>query len=163
MRFTRSGPVHLRPEELAAAAGLRLRHLSPTIGTAISDIDVRSARASQVAAIRAVWLARRVVFFPEQRLNATELVTFGRLLGEPTEAHPVVPGLRDHPNVFETDYEVSDKLAEMYGDPSAEREKGLDWHSDVTFVRRPPQATMLNAVAVPEVGGDTLWSDQVAA
>lgn len=37
------------------------------------------------------------------------------------------------------------------------------WHSDATFLARPPAATMLRAVDLPELGGDTLWADMERA
>jgi taurine dioxygenase len=37
------------------------------------------------------------------------------------------------------------------------------WHTDVTFVDRPPMFSILRAMVLPEVGGDTLWANTVAA
>ena len=37
------------------------------------------------------------------------------------------------------------------------------WHTDVTFVSRPPRASILNAVIIPRVGGDTMWANTEAA
>ena len=37
------------------------------------------------------------------------------------------------------------------------------WHTDVTFVDRPPAFTLLHAVVIPPVGGDTLWASTVSA
>ena len=39
----------------------------------------------------------------------------------------------------------------------------MSWHTDVTFVERPPLGSILNAVVIPPAGGDTLFSDQQAA
>jgi taurine dioxygenase len=36
------------------------------------------------------------------------------------------------------------------------------WHTDVTFVERPPQFSILRAVILPPLGGDTLWANTVA-
>jgi taurine dioxygenase len=36
------------------------------------------------------------------------------------------------------------------------------WHTDVTFVDRPPMFSILRALVLPEVGGDTLWANTVA-
>src|SRR5262249_56213823 len=37
------------------------------------------------------------------------------------------------------------------------------WHTDVTFVDRPPLGSILRAVVLPPVGGDTLWANTAAA
>ena len=42
--------------------------------------------------------------------------------------------------------------------PESER-----WHTDMTFQPDPPLFSLLRAHHVPEVGGDTLWSDMRAA
>ena len=37
------------------------------------------------------------------------------------------------------------------------------WHSDVTFEEKPPDATILYAIEVPSVGGNTLFANQYLA
>ena len=37
------------------------------------------------------------------------------------------------------------------------------WHTDVTFVQRPPTFSILRAIVIPDVGGDTLWANTAAA
>jgi taurine dioxygenase len=136
--------------------------LSARIGAEIRGVDLRSLSDAEVAAIRAAWLEHKVVFFPGQHLEPAEHLAFAARLGEPTEGHPVIPGIAEHPEVFEIDYTQTSELAALYGD-IAERTAGLSWHTDVTFVRRPPAGSILRAVVVPEAGGDTLFSNQQAA
>jgi taurine dioxygenase len=140
---------------------LDVRPLSGTIGAEIRGIDVRDLDDRTVAAVRAVWLERKVVFFPGQHLDPDEHLAFASRFGEPTEGHPVIPGLDGNPRVFEIDYTQAGQLAQYYGEVVEDR--GLAWHTDVTFVPRPPLGSILNAVIVPPAGGDTLFSDQEAA
>lgn len=149
----------------AAPAGpeLDVRLLSATIGAEIRGVDLtRPLPDETVAAIRRLWLERRVVFFPGQHLTPEQHLAVALRFGEVTAAHPVIPGLPDHPQVFEIDYQ---RGAPQYGQKGewSSTGRGLDWHTDVTFVPRPPAGSLLNAVVVPEAGGDTSWSDQVAA
>jgi alpha-ketoglutarate-dependent taurine dioxygenase len=141
---------------------LDVAHLSGTIGAEIRGVDLRHLDDDTVAAIRDVWLERRVVFFRGQHLTPDEHLAFARRFGEPTEGHPVIPGIADHPEVFEIDYTANRDLYATYGDVST-YERGVSWHTDVTFVKRPPLGSILSAVVVPPNGGDTLFSDQVAA
>ena len=136
--------------------------LSAHIGAELRGLDLRSLSDDEVAAIRAAWLEYKVVFFPGQHLEPAEHLAFASRLGEPTEGHPVIPGIAEHPEVFEIDYTQASELAALYGDV-AERSTGLSWHTDVTFVKRPPAGSILRAVVVPDAGGYTLFSNQQAA
>ena len=145
------------------AASLDVTLLSGTIGAEIRGVDLsQPLDAATVAAVRRVWLDRKVVFFPSQHLDADQHLAFAAQFGEPTEGHPVVPGIDGHPEVFEIDYTRSRELYAAYGDVS-DLDRGVSWHTDVTFVERPPLGSILRAVEVPPSGGDTLFSDQEAA
>ncbi len=136
--------------------------LSGTIGAVMGGLELSQPLSPDViAAIRKVWLDRKVVFFPDQHLNPDQHLAFATQFGEPTEGHPVVPGLTERPEVFEIDYSAARQLYATYGEVA--RRRGLAWHTDVTFVQRPPLGSILRAVVVPDSGGDTLFSDQQAA
>ncbi len=144
-------------------ADLDIRFLSGAIGAEIRGVDVRHLDDTTVAAIRQVWLSRKVVFFPDQHLDPDEHRRFAARFGELTPAHPVVPGIDGYPEVFEIDYTKSRELYAAYGDLTRRRSQAVGWHTDVTFVERPPTGSILNAIVIPPSGGDTLWSNQVAA
>ena len=74
-----------------------------------------------------------------------EQVELARALGEPTPAHPVVPGHPDHPEILVVDGALGGRNAR--------------WHTDVTFMPTPPAASVLVSDAVPAYGGDTMWAD----
>jgi taurine dioxygenase len=86
-----------------------------------------------------------VVAIRGQFLTHAEQVALARALGEPTPAHPVVPGHPDHPEILELD--------------AAKGGKNAAWHTDVTFSATPPAASILVADEVPPFGGDTLFAD----
>jgi hypothetical protein len=130
-----------------ATSELTVTDLSANIGAEIRGVDIsRPLSPDTVAEIRRIWPDRKVVFFPERSLD---------------RGHPVIPGLKTHPEVFEIGYTAARELCATYGDVS--RDKGLNWHTDVTFVARPPLGSILCAVVVPAAGGDTLFSNQQAA
>jgi alpha-ketoglutarate-dependent taurine dioxygenase len=106
--------------------------------------------ADVVAEIRLALLSHKVLFFRGQdHLDEERQVAFARLLGELTTAHPTVPALSDNAHILDLDYRNGQKVDR--------------WHTDVTFVDRPPLASVLRAVTVPPAGGDTLWANTVSA
>jgi taurine dioxygenase len=141
---------------------LDVEWLSGSIGAVIRGLDLRNLDEETVAAVRQVWLERKVVFFPGQHLDPDSHLAFASYFGTPTEGHPVIPGIAGYPNIFEIDYTKARELYATYGDVTTRRQ-GINWHTDVTFVKRPPLGSILNAKVIPPSGGDTLWSDQGAA
>jgi taurine dioxygenase len=133
----------LQPIEVHPVAG--------RIGAEIAGVDL-SARLSDavVSEIRSTLVRHKVIFFREQTLDADGQVAFARRFGEVTTAHPTVPALDGHPEVLDLDYRRSSARANT-------------WHTDVTFVDRPPLGSILRAVIVPAAGGDTLWANTAAA
>ena len=81
----------------------------------------------------------------DQHLTHAQQVDLARALGEPTPAHPVVPGHPDHPEILVLDGAAGGRNAR--------------WHTDVTFMPVPPAASVLVGDEVPEFGGDTMWAD----
>ena len=144
------------------AVRLEVTPLSATIGAEIRGVDLRDIDDATVAQIREIWLDRKVVFFPGQHLTAEEHLAFALRFGEPTEGHPVIRGTKENPEIFRIDYTLARKLVTKPGsEPPPQR--GIDWHTDVTYMRRPPMGSILRAVTIPESGGDTMFSDQHAA
>ena len=131
-------------------AGLDIRPVTPNIGAEIHGLDLRERlEADVVAAVRAALVRHLVLFFPGQDLSPAEHAAFGRQFGELTEAHPIMPALdADHPEVLPID---------------SRKNKSAFWHSDVTFMATPPMGSILHAVELPDVGGDTLWVSLQAA
>ncbi|MDT0318039.1 TauD/TfdA dioxygenase family protein [Streptomyces millisiae] len=129
---------------------LALTVLGPGFGARIDDLDLTTATDAQLAAVRAALVEHKVLFFPAQRLDPDSQVALGRRLGELTASHPVVPGVdEDHPEIYALDA-ADNGFADV-------------WHTDVTFVRRPPLGSILRAVQVPPTGGDTSWADSQLA
>ena len=141
---------------------LDIAPLSGSIGAEIRGLDLHQALdPDTVAAVRQALLDYKVIFFPGAHLSPEEHKSFAALFGEPTVAHPVIPGLDDHKEVFEIDYTKARTMyAERKGEEYGDRER---WHTDVTFVERPPLGSILNAIVIPPAGGDTLWADTQAA
>lgn len=103
--------------------------------------------ADAVAAVRQALLDHKVIFFRGQHhLDDDAQLGFARLLGVPTTAHPTIRGSGAH--VLPID---------------SERTQANAWHTDVTFVDRPPAASILRAITLPPHGGTTTWANTATA
>lgn len=134
------------PTSSSLDADLDVELLSPTFGARIHGLDLARADNEQVRAVRTALARYKVLFFAGQDLDPDAQIALGRRLGDLTESHPVVPGVdEEHPEIYALD--------------SAEGGFADVWHTDVTFVRRPPLGSVLRAVVLPPHGGDTQWAD----
>jgi taurine dioxygenase len=107
--------------------------------------------ADVVAEIRTALLEHLVVFFRDQDLTPARQLEFARCFGEPME-YPQLRGLPDCPlvtPVIKLEHETVNF--------------GGVWHSDTSYLERPPMASMLYAIEIPPYGGDTLFANQYLA
>ena len=132
-------------------SSLTLAPLTPTIGAEVSGVDLsRPLEAGEVAALRQALLDWKVIFFRDQDITTDQHLAFARLFGE-LETHPFAPSKPGYPEV----------LAITHNRESRGREN--TWHSDVTWRLQPSLGSILRAIEVPPVGGDTLFADMYAA
>jgi taurine dioxygenase len=133
------GPVTVRP-------------IAGALGAEIAGIDLSEELGSDtVAAIRTAWLEHLVVFFRDQHLSPERFLAFARRFGEAVE-YPFIKGMEGFPEI--TPVIKLEHQRVNFG--------GL-WHSDTTYLERPPMATMLIAREVPPRGGDTLFASMYLA
>ncbi|WP_433343925.1 TauD/TfdA dioxygenase family protein [Streptomyces sp. CA-253872] len=130
-------------------AGLRLTPLGPRFGAEVHGIDLGRLDDGQVAAVRAALVAYKVLFVRGQDIDDAAQIAFGRRLGEVTAGHPV--------------HDSGGVPDEVYALDSQDNGFADVWHTDVTFVARPPAISVLRAVVLPPTGGDTSWADSQAA
>ncbi len=139
-------------KDMANASGLKVLRLAGAIGAEIHGIDLAAPlNAGTVAGLRALWLEHQVVFFRDQQLDPAQLMAFARAMGEPVE-YPFVKGLAGWPEIIEV--------------KKLEHERsnfGGIWHTDTSYLERPPSGTLLLALEVPPYGGDTEFASQYAA
>ncbi|MEL6726851.1 MAG: TauD/TfdA family dioxygenase [Pseudomonadota bacterium] len=127
------------------------RLLSPAIGAELLGADLQNFDDTLVKEVRAALLKYQVVFFRDQHdLTREQHIAFANAFGE-LEIHPATP--KDQP-----DPEV---LRIAHGPNSKGQEN--NWHSDVTWRAEPSLGSILRAIELPEIGGDTLFSNMVMA
>jgi alpha-ketoglutarate-dependent taurine dioxygenase len=127
-----------------------VRRLAGRIGAELTGVDAADPlRDDVIGFVRQNLLEHRVVFLRDQHLDYSSQVQFAEQFGPLTLGHPTIPSPTDQPLLEEIDSKK--------GGPANR------WHTDVTFVDRPPAFTFLHGVVIPPVGGDTIWANTVAA
>ena len=131
---------------------IEVRPISGALGAEIEGVNVaRPLEGEVIAEIRQAFLDHLVVFLRNQTLTPQEQLAFAQQFGQPME-YPQLRGLPDCPLITPVI-----KLAH-------ERVNfGGIWHSDTTYLERPPMASMLYAIEMPPYGGDTLFANQYLA
>jgi len=133
------------------ATPLLTKPLSPTIGAVVAGIDLaQRLDDGAIAQIRRALDEHLVLFFEDQRITPVQQRDFAARFGE-LHVHPFYPGTDEAREIMVLAYDESRK---GHNDT---------WHSDVTFIQTPPQASILYAEEIPEVGGDTIWVNTYAA
>jgi alpha-ketoglutarate-dependent sulfate ester dioxygenase len=137
-------------DTIASQTRITVTKLAGNIGAQISGIDTGFALSDEeVAQLRQALLEYKVVFLRDQSLDYATQVAFAERLGPLTLGHPTLSSPPAQPLLEEID--------------SRHGVRANHWHTDVTFVDRPPAFTLLHAVVIPPVGGDTIWANTVTA
>ena len=142
------------------ADSVTVKPLSAHIGAQIEGVDLSAPLArEQIAAIRAALLKWRVIFFRDQPLTHAQHVAFSSQFGDLTLGHPVFGHVPGHPEVYSIG---KFRQSTRFGGQAVQR-PWTGWHTDVTAAVNPPFASILRGVTIPPYGGDTQWTDLVAA
>ena len=131
----------------------------PRIGAEVYGVDLRNPLTSGLRdQIRDLLLRYKVLFFREQNITREQHIAFGRQFGDLT-VHPI--------NRAEQQEEVQPISAARFrqyaGLRKEPRRYNTGWHSDETFRANPPYGSILRALVIPDIGGDTVFADAVAA
>ncbi|MFE9539463.1 TauD/TfdA dioxygenase family protein [Streptomyces sp. NPDC006691] len=130
-------------------SGIEIRKVTAHIGAQVSGVDIAEPLDGEsVAALRAALNEHKALVFDDVDLDDEGQQAFARHFGDLTTAHPTVAAVADAPNVLPVD---------------SERGRANHWHTDVTFVLNPPQASTLRSITVPPYGGETLIANSAAA
>lgn len=119
-------------------------------GVEISGFQITTASSSDVDGLVSLVSRHRVAVFRDQVADDRAFVRFLGLLGELTFTQGETP-VEDAP-----DLNIVSNVGRTVPPRSV-------FHTDTSYVERPPAFTALRAVRLPESGGSTLFSDQVLA
>jgi taurine dioxygenase len=106
--------------------------------------------AEMIAFIRGTLVERGVVFFRRQKVTIEQMWNFIAHFGTPQKE-----------DSFGTDEDTPADVA--VNDLAPTRKGTAIWHTDSSFLATPPTFTILRALKLPPLGGDTCWASMTAA
>ena len=122
---------------------------SAQLGVEIRELNLsESFSIEEIKKIRQVWLDYGVAVFPDQKLSHEQFEKFSLLFGIFGD-DPYLKSLDERPNIVEVKRSAKEKAPPFGG----------SWHSDWSFQKNPPSATLLHSKIIPPVGGDTLFAN----
>ncbi len=136
---------------MSTATRISVHPLTAAVGAEVEGIDLGAhLDEPTIEAIRQALRDHLVLFFRDQDITPAQQLRFSQYFG------PVMLPLIDTQSTEEPGVTVLDQVAPkgQYTDR---------WHTDHTFVPEPPMASILRAVKVPELGGDTCFASMYAA
>ena len=136
---------------------MAVRPLSDALGAEVSGIDVSKIDEATFGTLRDIFHDNLVLVVKDQHLSPAEQTAFSRRFGE-IQYH-ISPEylMKDQREVMILSNEKED--GKYIGLPDG----GSEWHSDHSYVDQPTGYTLLHAIKVPKDGGDTEWTNMVAA
>lgn len=136
--------------DLLQSVAFRVEPLTARIGAIVHGIQLSGQfDPATVQELRDALHTHKVLFFRDQfQLTDQEQEAFAGLFGE-THCHPLVKPPEGTKSVFELD---SNNGLRVNG-----------WHTDLTYQDEISYASVLRAIELPSVGGDTLWANTATA
>jgi taurine dioxygenase len=133
---------------------LKIAPLSEVFGAEITGVDVSAPLDDETfGAIQDALHQYQVIAIRDQKLTPEQQKEFGNRFGG-LDIH-ISPNnkMKDHPEILVLSNRKVD--GKWVGAIKA----GDEWHTDLHYMERPSMATMLHALEVPAVGGETAFID----
>ncbi len=137
---------------VVARNSMEIRPISPALGAEVRGIDLAEPLDdTALAALRHALLDHLVLSFPDQDLTPERHKAFAARFGA-LQTDFFVRGMAGHPEIMEIIKRAEDT-----------RVFAANWHTDVSFLEAPSLGSVLYALEVPAVGGDTLFGNMYLA
>ena len=118
------------------------------IGVEVTDFSLSDLTEENISFLRSKWVEYGLIVFPELPLSHDEFKDFALSFGDFGD-DPFISSLPDYPNIAEIKRSANEKATPFGG----------TWHSDWSFMKEPPSATLLHSKIIPPVGGNTLFAN----
>ena len=136
---------------------MQTHKLSDRTGIEVTGIDLREPQpAGTVSALNKAFSDNSVLVIRDQHLSPPEVLTAVQFFGAIFHQHNTKFALPDCPQIH--------YISNQDFFPDGKRYiPGEGWHTDHSNDTRPPKATVLHAVQLPDQGGDTQFANMAAA
>lgn len=139
-----------------------VKPIHPRFGAEIMGANLARPTQAQIVEIQEAWAAYSVLVFKNQSLGPGDLVEFSKHFGE-LDPPPVNEDGKTFVEDFPDIYVVSNVLGED-GKPIGSLGAGeATWHTDMSYLQEPPDASMLYSIEIPKQGGDTWFCSMEGA
>ena len=118
------------------------------IGVEVTDFSLSDLTEENISFLRSKWVEYGLIVFPELPLSHDEFKDFALSFGDFGD-DPFISSLPDYPNIAEIKRSANEKATPFGG----------TWHSDWSFMKKPPSATLLHSKIIPPIGGNTLFAN----
>lgn len=146
---------------MSAVLEMKVRPLG-VIGAEIQNVDLARTSEREIQAIKQAWYRHDVLVFRNQKLSDDHLLGFSRHFGT-LDPPPNQGAGRKSPPGYPDVYVVSNVL-DAQGEPIGALGDGeAAWHTDMSYIAQPPDASMLYSLEIPAHGGDTSFASMKAA
>ncbi len=118
------------------------------IGVEVSDFSLADLTEENISFLRSKWVEYGLIVFPKLPLSHDEFKDFALSFGNFGD-DPFISSLPDYPNIAEIKRSANEKATPFGG----------TWHSDWSFMKKPPSATLLHSKVIPPIGGNTFFAN----
>ena len=133
---------------------LTIRPVTPAVGAEISGVNLSRLSDADFNQIEHAWNRHGALLFREQKISDDDLLAFSRRFGD-LDPPPVQEHGRQSPEGYPDVYVVSNVLDDKGAPIGALGAGEAVWHTDMSYLPTPPDASMLFSLEVPPSGGDT--------
>jgi taurine dioxygenase len=131
-----------------------IKPVTPAVGAEISGVNLAQLSEMEFSQIEQAWNRYSALLFRDQKLTDDDLLAFSRRFGE-LDPPPVQEHGRQSPEGYPEVYVVSNVLDDKGAPIGALGAGEAVWHTDMSYLQTPPDASMLYSLEVPPSGGDT--------
>ena len=118
------------------------------IGVEVTDFSLSDLTEENISFLRSKWVEYGLIVFPKLPLSHDEFKDFALSFGNFGD-DPFISSLPDYPNIAEIKRSANEKATPFGG----------TWHSDWSFMKKPPSATLLHSKVIPPIGGNTFFAN----